>query len=341
MIHLVKAGKETIRIGIVGCGNIAKGHAKAYHKIRGVRLRAFCDTRPENAEALRDEFAPKAEVFTDLDEMLRSGIDAVSICTPNALHYTQTMKALKAGAHVMCEKPIAGTTAEATKMIRAAEEAGRVLHVNQTMRYHGAYRQLHRLSRKDRLGEILHIRCLRGMAVDPDKQKAQGRGWFHSREHHGGIVLDLGVHMADVMTWIGGPVSRVAAFTDTRHEGTNATDHASALFRFETGATGVLELSWDMPVGGTILEIYGAGGRVRMDIAAKQIAHTRLTSRGESTRRYELKPSRRDSFRAFIDAVRGVAPTDTPGELGRYALALCEAIEKSGETGRFVNVKTF
>ena len=338
---MAKTEQRLIRLGIVGCGNIARGHAGGYKKIRGARLCAFCDKEREHAEALRDEFAPNAKVVSDFDDMLESGVSAVSICTPNAFHYAQTMKALKAGVHVLCEKPIAGTTAEATRMIRAAEKEDRVLHVNQTMRYHGAYQQLHRLSRKDRLGELLHIRCLRGMAVDPDELEAQGRAWFHSREHHGGIVLDLGVHMADVLTWIGGPVNRVAAFTDSRRKGTNATDHASALFRFESGSTGVLELSWDMPVGGTILEVYGAKGRVHMDIATKQIAHTRLTTRGERTRLYDLKPSRRNSFQAFIDAVRGVAPTDTPGELGRYALALCKAIEESGATGRFVNVKTF
>lgn len=124
---------KILRIGIVGCGKIARVHqAPGFTEIPGVRITALCDPLESQARQIRDQHAPDAVCFTDYEGMLAEAeIDALSICSPNRLHAPMALAALKRGWHVLCEKPIAGTLAEATRMIAAAHKADRVLQMFQ------------------------------------------------------------------------------------------------------------------------------------------------------------------------------------------------------------------
>jgi len=331
-----------IRIGVVGCGKIAKvTHVPRFNAVRGAEVVALCDSDAKRMKALQTEHAPDAELFTDFGKLLRSGLDAVSICTPNDLHRPMTVAALRAGLHVLCEKPMAGTLADANRMIAAAEKAGKVLHINQSLRYHPLYVTVADLVHKGRIGRPIHVRCIRAGGRRPDKGWSPGARWFVSKEHQGGLVLDIGIHMADLLKWIGGDIVQVAALVDTRTRGIDVPDNVSALFRFADGGTGVLELSWTLPAGGGLLEIYGAEGRIRMGFSEQPIELTRTGGKTPRTTFPRLKAGVRNSFQCFIDAVKGRAPSPTPGELGRDALALCDAMVKSGERRTFVKVRTF
>ncbi len=167
------------------------------------------------------------------------------------------------------------------------------------------------------------------------------------RDAQGGLVLDIGIHMADLLAWIAGPVVSVAALVDTRTPGIDVPDHVGALFRFASGASGVLELSWSLPVGGSLLEIYGSEGRLRVGFDCKNAAGSagielaRKSTKGTHVSYPRLKRGTKSSYACFVAAVKGRLPCPTPGELGREALAICDAIVKSGTQHRFVNVKSF
>lgn len=326
---------KKVCVGVAGCGNVArKLHLPWINATRGIQASALFDVVEERAQSLREELAPRATVFDDYDAMLASGINAVAICTPNYLHASLSIRALEAGLHVLCEKPMAGTVADATRMIEAAERTGRVLHINQTLRYHPLWHRVKALSHPKHIGELSHMRFLRAGYLNPASVERPDRKWFFTRKAQGGILLDLGIHAADLMLWIGGEVAEVAAFTDTSGHGMEATDNARALFRFENGATGVLEMSWTMPAGTGQTEIYGTRGRLR--VVDRSVEMTRKTARGERTTRHPRYRRCTTSYRAFMKAVRGDAPSPTPGELGRRALAVCEAISLSGRQGRFI-----
>ena len=337
---------EVLRVGILGCGKIAhEDHTPGLIGVKGARIAALCDINPEQMEKLAEKYGLKDAVrFTDPAAYLKSGlIDATVICTPNKLHKQMTLDALKAGLHVLCEKPMAATSAEATKMIEAAKAAGKVLQINHTLRYWPPYIAIAELARRGAIGKLVHLRCLRAGGTSPDVGWSPGAAWFVSKEWEGGIVLDIGVHMAEVMRWAAGPVSELVAVTTTRAKKIDVPDNASVILKFESGATGVLELSWTIPIGANYLEIYGEKGTLRLGFSsglplelikpgkdgAQEILYPELPTRG------------RNSQQAFYDAVRGKCMTATPGELGRDAVALCEAIIKSGETGKFVAVKQF
>ncbi|HEO71810.1 MAG TPA: Gfo/Idh/MocA family oxidoreductase, partial [Candidatus Hydrogenedentes bacterium] len=178
----------------------------------------------------------------------------------------------------------------------------------------------------------------------PDKGWSPGAKWFVSKAAQGGLVLDLGVHMADLLRWIAGDVAEIAAYVDTRAKRIDVPDNFSALLRFESGATGVLELSWTIPCGGMLIEVYGTKGTLRHGFAGDRPLELIQPAGNEGRPRVSYPKPRskaKNSQQCFLEAIRGKMASPTPGELGRDAVALCEAIAKSGETGRFVKVRRF
>jgi UDP-N-acetylglucosamine 3-dehydrogenase len=332
----------SIRVGILGCGKIAHiDHVPGYLRCKGAKVTALMDIKPSQMKALDKAFGLDAPHFTDLDAFLRSGLDAISICTPNYLHYPQTMKALKAGLNVLCEKPMAASFAEASRMVTASQRAGKVLQINQSLRYVALYQKIAETVAKGAIGEVIHIRCIRSGGCTPDVGWSPGATWFVSKKAQGGLILDIGVHMADLMRWITGEVSQVAAQVDTRKKGIDVPDNVTALMQFENGASGTLELSWTTPVGGNMLEVYGAKGTIRHTGGlGDPIELMKVDAKGQVTTTHpKPKAKVKHSQACFLDAILGKAPSPTPGDLGRDAVAMCEAIGKSGATGRFVKVK--
>lgn len=337
------AGK--ISIGVIGCGKIAHvDHVPNLLNVKGVAITALYDVVNKKMALLDDAFGLGARRHDSLDALLEQKPDAVVVCTPNSLHYPQTMAALKAGCHVLCEKPMAATSPECSRMIAAAKRAGKVLHINQTLHYWPAYVTFAKLVADGAVGAVQHVRCLRFHGSSPDVGWSPGAKWFVSKAYAGGIVLDIGVHMADVLKWVAGPVAEISAFNDTRDKKIDVLDNARALLRFESGATGVLELSWTTPVGGGLLEVYGTKGTMRMGFAPDgQTELMTLSGKSPTPKVKYPKPLKNvpTSQQAFVNALQGKAASPTPGELGRDAVALCEAVMKSGATGRIVKVKRF
>ncbi len=337
------AGKITV--GVIGCGKIAHvDHVPNLLNVKGVAITDIYDVVEKKMNLLNAAFGLGARCHGSLDALLAQQPDAVVVCTPNSLHYPQAMAALKAGCHVLCEKPMAAATPECSRMIAAAKRAGKVLHINQTLHYWPAYVTFAKLVADGAVGAVRHVRCLRFHDSSPDVGWSPGAKWFVTKAFAGGIVLDIGVHMADVMKWVAGPVAEITAFNDTLDKNIDVLDNARALLRFESGATGALELSWTAPVGGGLLELYGSKGALRMGFAPDgQMELITIGGKKKLPKTVYPKPVRKvpTSQQAFVDALLGKAPSPTPGELGRDALALCEAIMKSGETGRIVKVKRF
>lgn len=337
------AGK--LRIGVMGCGKIAhEDHVPGLLSARGAKVTALCDPVPEQMEALSAKFGLDAARFSEMAAFLASGLDAVVICTPNRLHPQQTLAALKAGLHVLCEKPMAPTAAAADKMVAAARKAGKILQINHTLHYWPAFIALAESVRRGDIGRVVHFRCLRTHDSTPDVGWSPGAAWFVQKAWNGGIVLDIGVHMAELMHWAAGPVTEIAAMTSRRLAHIDVPDNAAALMRFESGATGVLELSWTIPCGGGLLEVYGEKGTLRMGfndgMPLELITHGR-PGKPFRVRAAKLPPKPPNSQQAFVRAILGKAPSPTPGEVGRDAVALCEAVLKSGESGKFVKVRRF
>lgn len=334
-----------INIGVIGCGKIAHvDHVPGLQKLKNVAITALYDVREDRMQSLKESFQLSATCHADEQALLGDDLDAVVICTPNSLHYPQTMAALKAGKHVLCEKPMAANSSACTRMIAAAQAAGKILHLNHTLHYWPPYITLAKWVSSGKIGTVQHVRCIRFHDSSPDIGWSPGATWFVSKAFDGGIVLDIGVHMAELMKWAVGPVVEVVSATDTRISGLDVADKAVTLMRFKNGVTGVLELSWSSPVNTGLIEVYGSKGVLRLGFAPDGGLDLVQSGKGGGTPvtvRPKLPRPVPNSQTAFVNAILGKAPSPTPGELGREAVALCEAILKSGELRRAVPVKQF
>ena len=246
------------RIAIIGAGFITRvGHLPGY-KAAGASVAAICDLNPAPANALAAQYGiPR--VYEDWREMIeQEQPDIVSVCLPNVLHREPTLFALEAGAHVLCEKPLATTVAEAREMFAAAKRADRHLMAAQNWRWDANSRGIRRIVETGDMGDIYYAEAtaLRRMGIP-------SWGVFHqSKLSSGGALLDVGVHMLDLAVWLMGnpePV-RVSAKTQRKFgtrpeiakmmrnawdpEQFDVEDFAVALVHFDNGATLLLRTSW-------------------------------------------------------------------------------------------------
>lgn len=248
-----------MKVGIIGCGGIARGkHMPAIREHGDIEVVALCDLIEERAIAYKKKYDwPGAKIFTDYKELLKEELDAVYVLTPNREHSSITIDALKAGKHVMCEKPMAKTSAEARAMLEAAKEAGKVLTIGYQNRFRPDSSYLKRACDNDELGEIYYARAhaIRrravptwGVFLDAD---AQG----------GGPLIDIGTHALDLTLWmmnnyepemvVGSVYKKLGDQTETGNawgdwdpEKYTVEDSAFGYIRMKNGATIMLESAW-------------------------------------------------------------------------------------------------
>ena len=188
-----------LRAGIVGLGWAGEQHLKSYVDLPGVEAVALAGLEEERLEALGESYGVP-NLYKDYEGLVaREDLDVVSVCTPNHLHAPIAVAALEGGKHVLCEKPLARTGAEAGSIVRAAREAGRVVQVAFTQRERGDVQALKRHVLEGNLGRVYHVK-----ASWMRRDGIPGMGsWFTSKEMAGGgPLIDLGVHMLDMALYL-------------------------------------------------------------------------------------------------------------------------------------------
>ncbi|NMB20752.1 MAG: Gfo/Idh/MocA family oxidoreductase [Firmicutes bacterium] len=251
---------QKLKIGIIGCGGIANGkHMPSLAKLENVEMVAFCDIEVARAEkAAQDYGVQGSRVYEDYRELLdKESLDVVHICTPNNSHAEITVASLEAGMHVMCEKPMAKTAAEAREMLAAAERTGKKLTIGYQSRYRSDSEYLKKACERGDLGEIYmaKARALRRRAVPT-------WGVFLDEEKQGGgPLIDIGTHALDLTLWMMDNyrpkyvVGTVYHKLNKRENAANAwgpwdpkkfqvEDSAFGFIVMENGATIILESSW-------------------------------------------------------------------------------------------------
>lgn len=283
------------RVAVIGTGMIATaGHIPAWKNLaKDVEIVAVADLQQDRAELVaRSEGIPRG--YGDWRRMLaESEPDIVSVCTPNAHHREPAIAALQAGAHVLCEKPVATSLDDATAMFDAAEKAGRVLFVGQSSRFFEKALAAREIAASGRLGKIYF-----GETVAMRRRGIPTWGQFHMKRFSGGgPIYDLGVHTIDLLYWLMGNRKAVAVSSLTwtmfgnRDEGLltslaesgaplgvltprpfhpgefDVEDMAAGLIRMEDGASVMMKTSWaaNIPQETSSMTILGDAGGLSMD----------------------------------------------------------------------------
>lgn len=188
-------------IAVIGCGRIAKNaHFPNLSKQENVRVKYACDVLTDKAKALQEEFPIIENVIADYHVALNdSEVEAVLVATPNDLHYTITMDALRAGKHVFCEKPIAVNYQLACEMAEEANKRGLMLNIGVCNRYQRSVEMLAQMNADGEFGKIYHVYCsFRGFRSIP----GLGGAFTTKAKSGGGVLIDWGVHFFDLILYI-------------------------------------------------------------------------------------------------------------------------------------------
>lgn len=232
--------ESSLNFAIIGCGRIAQRHAEHIHN-KAV-LSAVCDVVQEKANALAEKYQAKA--FYSVDEMLQSGIsiDVVSICSPNGLHAEQSIKALNAGKHVLCEKPMALSAEDCGQMIQAAEKNNCRLFAIKQNRYNPPVAAVKELIEEGRLGKIysVQLNCFWNRNEDYYKNS-----WKGTKNLDGGTLYTQFSHFIDLLYWMIGDVKEVHAMMENFHHNgiIEFEDTGVVILRFVNGAIGTVNYS--------------------------------------------------------------------------------------------------
>jgi UDP-N-acetyl-2-amino-2-deoxyglucuronate dehydrogenase len=228
---------NAFKFGIVGCGRIAQRHAE--HIVNVGLLSAVCDTDISKAKALGEKY--NIPWYGTLDEMLLANpdLDVVSICTPNGLHAAHSIQALKAGKHVLCEKPMALSVKDCSAMIHAAERANKRLFIVKQNRFNPPVMAVKDLIDDGKLGNIYSVQLNCFWNRNPDYYK---NSWKGTKDLDGGTLYTQFSHFIDLLYWFMGDVESLAAHTGNfDHKGLiEFEDTGVVILKFLSGAIGTI-----------------------------------------------------------------------------------------------------
>ncbi len=318
-----------IRIGIIGAGGMGNVHGSKYTLMPDVEL-GFFEPNAERREAYVARH--KAQPFESLDDLLKWA-DALDICLPTDMHLDNALKAIAAGKHVLCEKPMALTIEEAVQMMQAADKAGVVLMPAQVVRCFPDFRKAKALVSAGKIGEPVVARTRRGGGAPVGSE-----GWFTNIDRSGGVLLDLAVHDFDFLRWIMGEVHTVNSRSvrignPTSLEG-KPGDYSLTTLSFDSGAIAHVEGTWLDPSGfRTTFDIVGTAGTIEHDSRKNPVVrvHAGGTSRTESF----MAPADDPYFlqaRGFIEACQGKTPAPVSALDGVMAVSIARAAIESAKT---------
>ncbi|RWQ33525.1 MAG: Gfo/Idh/MocA family oxidoreductase [Mesorhizobium sp.] len=329
----------TVKWGLIGASTIARQFMiSAIRAQPNSEIAAVMSSSPDRATSYAKENGIPLAVST-LDELLSPDIDAVYISTTNELHLEQALAAIKAGKHVLCEKPLALTSADARTMVAAAKAAGIVLGTNHHLRNAGSHRAMREAIAAGRIGKPIAARVFHSVYLPENLQ-----GWRITRpEAGGGAVLDITVHDADTLRFVlGDDPLEVSAFTQAAGMASGGLeDGAMCIWRFRSGVIAQSHEGFTTKFAGTGFEVHGReGSLIAKDVMTqKPIGSVLLrTAKGEEELSFDREDLYVTSFRQFHAAIGGEGQPSATGEDGIWSLTSAEAALQSAKSGKSVLV---
>lgn len=347
-----------IKVGVIGVGNISNEHIQAYLRNPDVELYAFCDINEDQLNKMGDKYGVSRR-FTDMNDMLAlPEIDAVSVCTWNAAHAPCTIAALNAGKHVLCEKPMSISKAYAEEMKAAAERNGKLLMIGFVRRFGNDCAILQDFINNDYFGELYYAKATYL------RRKGNPGGWFGNKAlSGGGPLIDLGVHVIDLVRYLMGKPKAISVYGATfqklgdrrnikekvdyastgksDNDICNVEDLATGMIRFDNGAVLHIEASFSLNIKGPEgkIELFGTKAGAKLDPELELYSEengymTNVTLTAPSALSFDNLF--KNEIDHFVSCVKGEADCLAPAEDGVELMAILDALYESARTGHEV-----
>lgn len=346
-----------LKIGVIGTGNISNLHMAGYTALGNVEVIAACDIDEKRVKDFAKTYGIP-NTFTDYNEMLKmKEIDAVSVTTWNNIHAPASIAALNAGKHVLCEKPLALNADQALEMVEASKKSGKILMVGFCRRFGNNAIALKEMIDNGDLGNLYYAKtgCVR--------RWGNPGGWFSDKKRSGGgPVIDLGVHMIDLVRYLSGKPKVISVTASTfSHMGMkpevkgiqkyNSADYseyndvedcATSIIKFDNGMTLFFETSWvqNRKEDDLYLELYGDKVGAKMepelelyDSKCNYLRNSKLILDPASS---SFEHNFVEEIKHFVSCVTEGTKCINPAEDGLELMKIIDAIYKSAETGHEV-----
>lgn len=348
---------QNLGVAVVGCGMIARFHARALAEIPGTELKALVSRSGKNALAMKEELNLAADIYPDLGPVLeRKDIHIVIITTPSGAHLDPAVACARAGKHVVVEKPLEITADRCDAIIQECDKNKVLLCTIFPSRFGDANRELKAAVEANRFGRLTlgetTCKWWRSQAYYDEG------GWKGTMAlDGGGALMNQAIHNVDLLLWMMGPVTHVTGFTATlAHERIEVEDTAVACLRFATGALGVIQATTSVHPGlPKTIGIHGDKGTAVIEqddilkwdflepIPHDENVRTRFAQKvgasgGSSNPAAISHQGHARQLADFVQAIRGGGRPLVDGKEGRRAVELIQAIYASNVTGKVIQV---
>ena len=314
---------KKLGVAVIGTGFWGRNHARVFKELAETELLAICDIDPERARNVANQFGVKP--YTNTGNMLKNeDIEAVSICTWSTSLAKETLKALKAGKHVLVEKPMAANAKQAEQLINTAEREGLHLTVGFLMRFIPGLQRIRKEVESKTLGKPV---CATAKRVSQ----------WSDRIGDVGVVKDTAIHDLDVMRYVFNedPVSVYAKTGNMRHK--RFEDYAQIMLTFKGGQSAFIESNWLTPYKTRILTVTGSEAIMKLDYITQEL--TIENAKETLQPRYTMQEPLKLELQHFAKCITSKEKPVITGMDGLKALRTAEAALKSSATGKVVKLE--
>jgi predicted dehydrogenase len=349
---------KTLKVGVIGTGGIVNTHMPGWAASGITEVVAGSDVSEEAMKKWGERYGI-TRLSTKAEDLINDpDIDIIDICTPNNYHAPLAIAAMKAGKHVICEKPLAPNPQAIRDMIAARDESGKLLMTAQHQRFRGISKALKKEIDAGALGDVYHARgwMLRRSALLPRP------GFVYKRHSGGGACIDIGVHILDLTLWFMGNPNPIAVSGVSRselayHKGAfsvwsadpipadmDVEEFAAAFVRFDNGATLILEVSWilhhNTPSEDMQMWLYGTNGGSHWPKC--EIYSTNYETQQHYNRTLQITRDINEAHAQecieFAQAVASGAPSPVPAEQSLQVQMILDGIYRSQDSGKEVRL---
>lgn len=337
---------NTVRVGVIGLG-IGKWHLDSYKQTKNAEVVALCDANEERLKTM-GAAAGITKLYANIGGFLKNkDIDAVSVCLPNYLHAKVAVAAMRAGKHVLCEKPLAASVKDAQKIVNAEKETGKRCMVAMKFRFNPEAHYIAGELKKGAFGDVYYgyTHYLRGLGGIPS---GAGNWFVNKAKSGGGALIDNGVHLLDINWYLMGCPKPVSAFgsayakfgpqIESIKNDFDVEDFGCGLIKFENGASVYLDNAWASMVDKTVmaLKIIGTkGGAGMWPFSIVKNADGKCVGSAPDLvgQKYPTQ------FEHFVECVVNDVESISPARQGLQLLKMLGAIYASAKTGKAINIK--
>ena len=325
-----------LRVGIIGAGDFGIRHAQAIADLNDVRIVAASRTNRGKLAEFTSRFGGRG--YVDYRDLLAdSSVDAVMIATPHHLHTVATVAAALAGKDILLEKPMAPTLAECDTILSSVKNANVVLSLGHLNQFAPTYRKAKEILSSGELGEILlGISTMSRFWFTPNRRK-----WHLDRDTGGGVMMTLGIHCLDRLSWlVDSPIKSVFASLTTRLHEQRADDVGLMQLTYANGAVGtIVSVGYRQGAPKHLTELTCTRGMLNVDYDRIQIGRDERWQDVPLTYFTDWMHSALvEEWNAFAAAVKGESPPAVSGDYARHIMEVIFAAEESAQTGTAVSI---